>query len=106
MAVKEFKPDCDMTRLCFFCGCTNHSDSLKQVRFFRIDGIMGDACCWDLLKKILIEIGVAEDKTLMRDIVKALKKAKRLIIVGLLHEYMVKNGLLKPTISIGKKGGT
>jgi len=86
MSVKEFKPDDEGTRICFWCGCTNHADALKDVRFFRVDGIMGDAACWDMLKRFLIEIGAAEEKTLMRDIVKVLKKAKEHIALGAMAE--------------------
>jgi len=92
MSVKEYRPPIKGTCVCHWCGCTNYTDSLKQKRFFRIDGIMGDGCCWDMLKKFLMEIGVAEDKTMMKDIVKALKKAKELVALGALSDVISNNG--------------
>lgn len=86
MAVKEYRPPHKGTLFCHWCGCTNHADILGKIRWHRIDGIMGDDSCWGRLKKFLKEIGVAKDETLMRDIVKELKRAKKYVALGALTD--------------------
>lgn len=77
MGMKQFRPPIERTVVCYWCGCTNHSDALKTVSFFRIDGIMGDCACWDKVKDVLMELGLAEEKTLMRDVMKIITKTRR-----------------------------
>lgn len=73
--VKEFKPPIKGTKVCHWCGRTNHET--PEDTFFKVGPITAHHECWNNAKTILTYLGLAEFATDMNKLVEIMDDFKK-----------------------------
>lgn len=78
--------------ICHWCGYANTTPVDQDRQWFKIDGIVGHGECWNAVKSVLQHCGLVTNKTMIRDLVKIMKKARKRLLSGDSNVILFYNG--------------